>query len=108
MGVTAVTAGTASAGAAWASAPVSRTLSADTRFYVDPGSEAAHQALTDLVNRDYVDAVQMAKLATWPEAAWFTKGTPSEVNGQVRDLVHRAAAQRAVPVLVAYDIPLRD
>jgi endoglucanase len=101
--------GVGTTGTAWASTPPSgRTLAANTRFYVDPGSEAAHQALTDLVNRDFVDAAAMAKLASWPEATWFTKGTPSQVNGQVRDLVRRAAAQRAVPVLVAYDIPLRD
>lgn len=101
--------GVGTTGSAWASAPpAGRALAPDTRFYVDPGSEAAHQALTDLVNRDFVDAAAMAKLATWPEATWFTKGTPSQVNGQVRDLVRRAAVQRAVPVLVAYDIPLRD
>jgi endoglucanase len=66
--------------------------------YVDPGSEAAHQALTDLLNRDLGDAAAMAKLASWPEATWFTKGTPSRVNNQVRDLVRRAATQHAVPV----------
>jgi endoglucanase len=99
----------ATTGTAWASAPPpSRTLAADTRFYVDPGSEAAHQALTDLLNRDLANAAAMAKLASWPEATWFTKGTPSQVDNEVRDLVRRAAAQHAVPVLVAYDIPLRD
>ncbi len=50
----------------------------------------------------------MAALASWPEATWFTKGTPTQVKGQVAQLVRRAALQRAVPVLVAYDIPLRD
>jgi endoglucanase len=98
----------ATTGTVWAATPPSRTLAADTRFYVDTSSEAAHQALTDLLNRDLVDAVAMAKLASWPEATWFTKGTPSEVNAQARDLVGNAAAQHAVPVLVAYDIPLRD
>ncbi len=29
----------------------------------------------------------MAALASWPEAAWFTKGTPSQVKGQVKALV---------------------
>jgi endoglucanase len=85
-----------------------RTLAANTRFYVDPGSEAAHQAVTDLLHRDLSGAAAMAKLATWPEAAWFTGGTPADVNEQVRTLVRHAAAQHAVPVLVAYDIPLRD
>jgi endoglucanase len=102
--------GVAIGGTAWAStpSPPSRTLTANTRFYVDPQSEAAHQAVTDLLNRDIAGAVAMAKLASWPEATWFTKGTPSQVNSQVRDLARRAAAQGAVPVLVAYYIPLRD
>jgi len=97
-------------GTGWAGASTqpSRTLTADTRFYVDPHSEAAKQAVTDLQNRDFADAAAMAKLASWPEATWFTKGTPSQVNSQVRDLAHRAATEHAVPVLVAYDIPLRD
>jgi endoglucanase len=105
-----MTTGSAFAGApAAAAAPtVSRALAANTRFYIDPASEAAHQAVTDLFNHDLTGAATMAKLATWPEAAWFTKGTPSEVNGQVRTLVRKAAAQHSVPVLVAYYIPLRD
>lgn len=86
----------------------SRTLAANTKFYVDPGSEAAHQAVTDLLHHDFAAAITMAKLASWPEAVWFTKGTPGQVRGQVSTLVRRAAAQRAVPVLVAYNIPLRD
>lgn len=85
-----------------------RALAPNTRFYVDPQSDAAHQALTDLRNRDVPDAVTMAKLASWPEAIWFTGGTPAQVSAQVRDLTRKAALQRAVPVLVAYDIPLRD
>lgn len=58
----------------------SRTLAANTRFYVNPASEAARQALTDLTHHDLAAAATMARLASWPEAIWFTKGTPSEVN----------------------------
>jgi endoglucanase len=105
--VVAVAAGQASA-AAPSVAHTARSLPAHTRFYVDPDSKALHQALTDVRQRDFRDARTMAELATWPEAAWFTGGTPAQVHQQVRDLVLRAAVQRAVPVLVAYDIPLRD
>ncbi len=101
MGVLVTTTGTGWA----ATTPSSRALAADTRFYIDPNSEAAHQALTDLLGGQYTDALNMAKLASWPEATWVTKGTPSQVNSQVRDPAHRAAAEHAVPVLVAYDIP---
>lgn len=86
----------------------SHTLPANTRFYVDPDSDAAHQAVTDLIHRDFEGAKSMAKLASWPEAAWFTDGTPEQVESRVRDLVRRAERTRTVPVLVAYDIPLRD
>ena len=90
------------------SASSGRELAPNTRFYVDPGSEAAHQAVTDFLHHDPRGALAMAALASWPEAAWFTKGTPAQVKAQVTQLVRRAALQRAVPVLVAYDIPLRD
>lgn len=106
--VVAVAAGQASVAAAPSVALTARSLPAHTRFYVDPDSKALHQALTDVRQRDLRDARTMAELATWPEAAWFTGGTPAQVRQQVRDLVLRAAVQRAVPVLVAYDIPLRD
>ena len=103
---------TAMTGSGWAGTAVAdaatHALSNDSVFYVDPDSEAAHQALTDLVHRDFVGAINMAKLASWPEAQWFTKGTPSEVESQARALVRAAARQHAVPVLVPYYIPLRD
>jgi len=102
------TPGATFAAASHAAASSGRTLAPNTRFYVDPDSEAAQQAVTDLRNHQPADALAMAKLASWPEAAWFTDGTPAQVNTQVRALVRRAALERAVPVLVAYDIPLRD
>lgn len=84
------------------------TLPADTRFYVDPHSDAVKQAVTDLRRHDFADAATMAELASWPEAHWFTGGTPAQVERETRSLVHRANATRTVPVLVAYNIPLRD
>jgi endoglucanase len=86
----------------------SHTLPPDARFYVEPDSGAAKQALADLKAHDLHDAVTMAKLASWPEATWFTSGTPSQVARQVSTLMRDATRQHAVPALVAYDIPLRD
>ncbi len=85
-----------------------RALAAGTRFYVDPNNGAARQAITYLRAHRVADAITMAKLATWPEAAWFTKGTPAEVHQQVADLTRRATRHHTVAVLVAYNIPLRD
>ncbi|MFC8453513.1 glycoside hydrolase family 6 protein [Kitasatospora sp. NPDC057223] len=89
-------------------AAAGHTLPADTRFYVDPGSDAAHQAVTDLKNHDLAGAVTMAKLASWPEATWFTDGTPAEVRSKVEKLMRDARRTGTVPTLVAYNIPLRD
>ncbi|MBW8802861.1 MAG: glycoside hydrolase family 6 protein [Catenulisporales bacterium] len=97
-----------SAAPAASSVTTGHTLPADTRFALRSDNEAAQQALAYLKQHDVPDAVAMAKLATWPEATWFTSGTPDQVRTQVRDTVRFAAAQHAVPVLVAYDIPLRD
>ncbi|NUP52493.1 MAG: glycoside hydrolase family 6 protein [Catenulispora sp.] len=104
LGSTAATADTAGS----AGSTTGHTLPADTRFSVTPDNEAARQALTDLQHHDLPDAVTMAKLATWPEATWFTSGTPDQVRTQVRNTVRTAQAEHAVPVLVAYYIPLRD
>ncbi|MFJ9519917.1 glycoside hydrolase family 6 protein [Kitasatospora sp. NPDC101801] len=100
--------GTAPASAESSTAPASHTLPANSRFYVDPAGDAAHQAVTDLLHHDFEGARSMAELASWPEAAWFTDGTPAQVESRVRSLVRRAELTRTVPVLVAYNIPLRD
>jgi endoglucanase len=43
-----------------------------------------------------------------PQAVWFTAGGPRDVKREVGRTVAEAARQRAVPVLVAYNIPFRD
>ncbi|OIJ63887.1 glycoside hydrolase family 6 protein [Streptomyces mangrovisoli] len=85
-----------------------RALDSDTRFYVDPHSKAAQQALTDLKSGDLTDARTMAELATWPEAIWLTDGTPGQVATKVRGLMRSARAAHSVPVLVLYNVPGRD
>jgi len=87
---------------------VTHTLPSDTRFYVEPDSDSANQALASLKAGHLADAVAMAKLATWPEATWLTGGTPADVTKQVAKVVRGARLQHAVPVFVVYDIPLRD
>ncbi len=85
-----------------------RTLPANTTFYVDLHSEAAQQAVADLRAHNLTGAALMADLASWPGATWMTGGTPSDVAGKVAAVEQRAALQRQVPVLVAYNIPGRD
>ncbi|MFI8520295.1 glycoside hydrolase family 6 protein [Streptomyces sp. NPDC085481] len=81
---------------------------AATRFYVDPESGAARQALIDRAAGDTENAANMAALASLPQAAWFTGGSPAEVRTAAGDLVDRARAAGQLPVLVAYNVPGRD
>ncbi|MFD6529749.1 glycoside hydrolase family 6 protein [Streptomyces sp. NPDC060184] len=91
-----------------APAPARDTVTSATKFYVDPNSKAARQAVDDLRGGKIEDGLNMAKLASYPQAAWFTGGTPTETRTAVRTLVRAAALTRRVPVLVAYNIPGRD
>ncbi|MFE1446613.1 glycoside hydrolase family 6 protein [Streptomyces olivaceoviridis] len=106
--VAALTAGAALTATQAQATPTRDVLTPATKFYVDPHSKAAKQALVDFGNGDVGNAVNMAKLASWPQAEWFTEGTPDEVRGKVGELVHRARAVDRTPVLVAYNVPGRD
>lgn len=88
--------------------PAQDVITPATKFYVDPHSKAAKQALADFTSGDIGNATNMARLASWPQAEWFTEGTPDEVRVKVNRLVRRARAVDRTPVLVAYDIPGRD
>ena len=95
--------------AAPATTAVSRSISPDTRFFVPlPSSGAPQQIAALLKNHDPKDAALIAKMEAIPRAVWFTSGTPAQVQQQVRQTMAGAAIERAVPVLVAYDIPGRD
>nr|WP_244305070.1 glycoside hydrolase family 6 protein [Kitasatospora cheerisanensis] len=101
--------GLAAAPSAGAAEPASRTLTADSRFYVDPGSKAAQQALTDLKAHDLAGAKAMAQLASWPVAQWFNgTATPQQTTDAMAALQTKAARARQVPVTVAYNVPGRD
>ncbi|MFH9671917.1 glycoside hydrolase family 6 protein [Streptomyces sp. NPDC017405] len=88
--------------------PTQDALTPATKFYADPHGKAAQQALADFRDGDIEDAANMARLASQPQATWFTEGTPDEVRAKVSTLVHRARTAHRTPVLVAYDIPGRD
>ncbi|MGW7309184.1 glycoside hydrolase family 6 protein, partial [Streptomyces sp. NPDC054835] len=98
----------ASAGTPGGGAAPEGRLAAATRFYVDPDSGAARQAVVDEAAGSSTDAANMRRLAALPQAAWFTGSTPEGVRAGASALVARARAAQQVPVLVAYDIPGRD
>ena len=95
--------------AANAASASDRTLPAGTRFLVPPPNSAAVRQGIDLLRQGRLaDAARLAKMVTTPQAVWVTKGTPQEARRAVEKAVARATAQRAVAVLVAYNIPGRD
>ncbi|MFE9741263.1 hypothetical protein [Streptomyces sp. NPDC006477] len=71
-------------------APATDPLTPATRFYMDPNSKGAEQALTDLGNGDFANAANTARLASRPQAEWFTECTPDESGAKVRSLVRSA------------------
>jgi endoglucanase len=102
--------GTAQASAAAPAAPaIQRSLNPGTRFFVPPPSDGAPQQILQLVKSGHLkDAALIAEMEAVPRAVWFTSGTPAQVQQQVHLTMTEAALERAVPVLVAYDIPGRD
>lgn len=81
-------------------------LRAGARLYVNPGTHAARQAAAWRRSRPS-DAALMERIASQPQATWFG-GWNRDIRADVNGVVTAAAAQRAVPVLVAYNIPQRD
>ncbi|MDQ1627330.1 MAG: endoglucanase [Actinomycetota bacterium] len=80
---------------AWSS-PLAPSPFAGARLYVDPATAAT---------RDPV----LSRVTGRAQASWFGDWVPTgRLTAAVSDLVGRAAAAGALPVLVAYDIPLRD
>jgi endoglucanase len=94
-------------GSVAAAAPgVDRGVLSGARLYVDPSSAAREQVRHWRLSRP-ADAAEMSKIAAQPQAAWFGDWNRDPAN-DVDSHVAEAAAAGAVPVLVAYDIPLRD
>ena len=92
-----------------AAATVSRSLSPGTRFFVPRSSPGAVQQIVQLLLvHDSKDAALISEMEAVPRGVWFTNGTPTQVERQVQRTIAEAGVKRAVPILVAYDIPGRD
>lgn len=99
----------ASSPAAASASSTGRALSPDTTFYVPPPPDGAVQQKQQLASSgDGRDAALLANMDSYSQAVWFTGGTPAQVTSSVQSTMSAAAAQNAVPVLVAYNIPGRD
>ncbi len=85
------------------------TLPANTRFYVPPAAAGAEPQVIDLLLQgQWQSALQLTAMELTPQAVWLTSGTPSAVGAQVQTVLDGAAGQRAVPIMVLYNIPGRD
>ncbi|HYW13617.1 MAG TPA: glycoside hydrolase family 6 protein [Longimicrobium sp.] len=76
------------------------------RLYVDPASPARRQAVAWQRSRP-ADAAHMRRIGDQPQAIWLGDWSPN-IRAEVDRLMTAIAQARAVPVLVAYNIPNRD
>lgn len=87
------------------SPPASRAATSTEAFYVDPDSPAAVWV------RDHPDnpgvAAIRSTIATRAAARWFGDWT-NDVGSAVARYIAAASAARQVPIVVAYNLPLRD
>ncbi|MBV9448132.1 MAG: glycoside hydrolase family 6 protein [Streptosporangiaceae bacterium] len=87
-------------------AGVTGSLPAGTVFYTNPDSNVEQWIAAN--PGDSREPVIAAKVASQPQATWYTTYNPSAIQSQVSAVASAAAAKGQVPILVAYDIPNRD
>ena len=84
-------------------------LDPNTRFFIPQPDNGAFKQIGALISsHQYHAAAQIAEMVFTPQAVWFTGGSPTEVQQSVAQTVKVATIEKAVPVLVAYNIPGRD
>jgi endoglucanase len=84
-------------------------LDTDTQFYVPEPNQDAIEQIEELTSSgNEADASLIKMMIETPQAVWFTRGTPTSVEQDVRNTVQRATDKGMAPVLVAYNIPFRD
>ncbi|MFI6350176.1 glycoside hydrolase family 6 protein [Streptomyces sp. NPDC050560] len=87
-------------------APGGAAAAEDSPFYVDPDTNAARWVAE---NPGDARAQMIAdRIASVPQARWFTETNTDTVRAEVDAFVGDAAAAGKVPILVVYDIPNRD
>ncbi|ASO19935.1 endoglucanase [Actinoalloteichus hoggarensis] len=87
-------------------APSAAAQQADDTFYVNPTTNAAQWVAAN--PGDGRAAVIGERIASVPQAQWFTQHNPAAVTAQVDELVGAAQAAGQTPIMVVYNIPNRD
>ena len=88
-----------------AALPVPVAAAADSVFYVDPETSAARWVAAN--PNDSRAPVIRDRIASVPQARWFTTTNTATVRSEVDELVGAAAAAGKIPILVVYNIPGR-
>lgn len=82
------------------------TAQADSVFYTDPQTQAAEWVAAN--PNDSRTPVIRDRIASVPQARWFTTTNTSTVRGQVDAFTGAAAAAGKIPIMVVYNMPNRD
>lgn len=86
-----------------------KTLSADSRFFVPRPPQGAVRQFENLLQHwQLKNAALIGAMETVPQAVWLTGGTTSQVSAMIETMLREARMERAVPVIVLYNIPGRD
>ncbi|MEU0602724.1 glycoside hydrolase family 6 protein [Streptomyces sp. NPDC006393] len=89
-----------------AGAAVQGSIPVGTQFYKDPDSQVARWVAAN--PGDSRQPVISRRIASQPQAIWFSSYRPSTVTSDVKAVTSAAAAAGQVPVLAVYEIPNRD
>ncbi|MFC4033262.1 glycoside hydrolase family 6 protein [Streptomyces polygonati] len=89
-----------------AGAAAQGSLPAGTQLYKDPNSQVARWVAAN--PGDSRQPVIARRIASQPQAIWFSNYRPTTVTSDVRAVTAAAAAAGQVPVLAVYEIPNRD
>jgi endoglucanase len=76
-------------------------------FYVSPWSEAAENVTASCSNYYPGSTGLIAKIANHAQGVWFGDWN-TNVESDAASVISAAVAARATPIMVAYDIPIRD
>jgi endoglucanase len=88
---------------------IRRPLPAGMRLFVPPPNPGAVDQIATLATSNTArEAAAITAMEAVPQAIWFSKGTPEEVQGAVSNAMVRAAQDRSLRVLVASNRPYRD
>src|SRR5687768_7218645 len=79
---------------------------AESAFYVDPVSSSARWVAAN--PGDSRAAVIRDRIASVPQARWYTTTNTSSIRSEISSFVGAAASAGKIPILVVYNIPNRD